>query len=190
MPSPVAHSIIGLATGLAWLMPRGPLREVARAAWSRRWALGDCVVLANFPDVDYLPGILSGDLNACHHFYTHTPGWCLLVAIGMWCAMRCWRGADAATFGWILALLMSHLVADYVTEDTRPPIGIMALWPPDERFHISPVTLFGGWKKDQLGDLWQWYNFAAAAGEALRTVPLLAAVLVWKSLAKRSASPA
>ena len=172
--------------GAAWLLPRGTVREVAREAWKWRWALAGCVVLANFPDVDYVPGILSGDLNAYHHFYTHTPGWCALVAVGVWGAMRFFRGARAPAFGWILALLLSHLVADYMTEDTRPPIGIMALWPLNDQFYISPVTIFRHWKKSQFAELLQWHNFVSASGEALWTVPVVSCVLIWKGRAFRS----
>ncbi len=181
MPSPVGHSLVGIALGAAWLLPRRKYSEIARAAWHVRWPMAGCVVLANLPDIDYLPGIFSGDLNAYHHFYTHTPGWCALVAAGIWCALRGIRGAaSAGDFAWILALLMSHLAADWATEDFRPPIGIMALWPFDAGFHISPVTIFLHLKKDSFGDFAQWHNVKAALVEAAWCGPLVVLAIGWK----------
>jgi membrane-bound metal-dependent hydrolase YbcI (DUF457 family) len=179
--------LIGLAIGSAWLLPRGQLRETAVATWRARWAMAGCMVLANCCDLDYVPGILSGDLNAYHHFYSHTPGWCLLVAAGVWCLLRFFRDANGRDFAWIFALLASHLAADLVTEDFRPPIGIMALWPFVSGFYISPVTVFLHLKKNTFGDFAQWHNVKAVLVEASWALPAWAGVVLMKSNAHRSA---
>lgn len=134
-----------------------------------------CVVLANLPDVDYVPGVIAGEFNRWHHFYTHTPGWCVLVAGGVWCLWRVWRRVPMTAFGWLLALLLSHLAADYLTEDRRPPQGIMALWPVNDRFYIAPVQIFAHLKKDHYADFVQWHNFRAALLEVAWCAPLLIA---------------
>ena len=188
MPSPVGHSIIGAAIGAAWLLPRASFSEAVREARRKRWPLLGCIALANLPDIDYVPGILSGDLNAYHHFYTHTPGWCALVAAAVWCAMKFFRSVSVRDFGWIFSLLASHLVADFLTEDRRPPIGIMALWPLDQGFYISPQTIFLHLKKNTFGDFAQWHNVKAALVETAWCLPLLIAAVIWKSSALRRAS--
>lgn len=178
MPSPVGHSLIGLAVGLAWLVPRQPARDLLPTLWRQRLPLAGAVALANAPDVDYLPGLFTGDWNACHHFYTHTPGWCALVAAGVWCLGRAFAGWSGRHLAWLLALTLSHLAADFVTADGRPPIGIMALWPLEDGFHISPVTLFWKLHKRDLADALQWHNAAAVLVEVAWTLPLVALALL------------
>lgn len=183
MPSPAGHSLIGLAIGAAWLLPRGPAPEILRAAWRARGPLLGCVALANLPDLDYLPGMLAGELNRCHHFYTHTPGWCALVALGAWCLLRARRGPvppRPAVLGWLLLLLGSHLLADFVTEDKRPPIGIMALWPLTTDVHLSPVTFFEHLRKRTYAEFLQWHNAHAVMVEIAWTLPVLLGVVLWK----------
>jgi inner membrane protein len=158
------------------------VRELAKSAWSLRWPLVGGVALANAPDLDYLPGIVSGDLNAYHHFYTHTIGWVLLVATALWLA---WRGIRPHTglrgFLFLFALLASHLVADWFTADGRLPYGIMALWPFSADFTISPWPVFMRLHKREWSEFLQWHNAAAVGWEMLVCLPLLAAVAAWKS---------
>lgn len=180
MPSPVAHSLIGLAVGAAWLAPRASsARSLCSVLWKKRLPLSGCVLLANVPDIDYLPGILAGDFNRFHHYFTHTPGWCLLVAAGVWCGLRALRGERLLTLVWLLALLFSHLAADYVTEDRRAPFGIMALWPVSDSFHLSPVQVFLHLKKDRYADFLQWHNVRAGLLEVAWCLPLLV-LAVWR----------
>jgi hypothetical protein len=185
MPSPAGHAIIGLALGSAWLLPRGSWREQAAAAWRQRGPLLGAMVLANAPDVDYVPGLLRGDFNAYHHFYTHTLGWCVLLATSLWCVTRSRGHGSLRTFGWLLALLLSHLVADYFSADHRPPLGLMAWWPLSERFIIAPHPLFWDLRKANLTDALQIHNVMAVLVELAWTLPLLALTL----LAKRLLSP-
>lgn len=178
MPSPVGHTLIGLALGSAWLLPRVEFRKLTHAAWEQRWPLLGCVALANLPDLDYVPGVLTGEINLCHHYYTHTPGWCLLVAAGLWLLMRARGVANARAFFWLAALLLSHLAADIFCEDGRAPQGIMALWPFNETFYISPVSLFTHLRKDEWTDILQWHNVYAVLREAVVCAPFLA-LAVW-----------
>ncbi len=180
MPSPVAHGVIGLALGAVALLEPGDARGLVRQAWRKRWALCGAVLLAQAPDVDYLPGLLTGDLNAYHHHLTHTAGWCILVSVGCWLALRAWRAATRlAVLGWCLLLTGSHLLADWLTADARPPIGIMALWPFSDAHYLSPATIFMRMHKRDLADLWQVHNLAAVGVELAWCLPLLALVCVW-----------
>lgn len=179
MPSPVGHSLLGLAMGVAWLLPRARTRELARHAWRLRWPLLGCVALANAPDLDYVPGIATGDFNAYHHACTHSIGWCALVAAGIWCLLRARRAeTDLSALGWLAAILLSHLAADLVTADRRPPFGLMALWPFDDRFYISPVTMFAHLRKRTYAEFLQWHNVRAVLLEAAWCLPVLA--LAWR----------
>jgi inner membrane protein len=140
------------------------------------------VVLANAPDLDYIPGLFVGDWNALHHGYTHTLGWVALVAAGIWMLRRTYR----PTAGWgllafILVALLSHLVADLLTDDGRPPYGIMLGWPFSSEYLISPVTPFWRLEKKDLADVLQWYNVKAVLVEVAWTAPLLVVVLLYKA---------
>ncbi len=181
MPSPVGHSLIGLGLGLGVLSPRGAWRDLLAFA-RRNWAaLLLVVAMANAPDVDYIPGVLVGRINAYHHLYTHTLGWIALVAAGAWLVARAFRPG----FGWVwlpifFAALATHLLADLVTEDTAAPYGIMALWPFTDRFYLSPVTIFRHLEKAEWADVFQLYNLKVLLLEALWCIPLVAGVVIWK----------
>jgi hypothetical protein len=183
----VGHSLIGLAIAALGILPRGPLRSLGARAWRARYTLLACVALANAPDADYLPGILAGDLNAFHHGYSHTAGWAAMVAAGVWLVGR---GTGLLLGGRPLALaaalLASHLAADCLTDDRRPPIGIMALWPLSDRHVIAPATVFWRLEKREWSDLLQWHNAKAVGVEAAWCVPLVLAAAWARS---RGAAP-
>lgn len=201
MPSPVAHSLIGLTLGCAWFLPRAPdWRALARQVWAQRGWLLLCIVLANAPDVDYLFGIPRGNLNYYHQSITHTLGWIVSVSVCVWIFIRlailrgagqarwprAWpghewnRGQARQGFLFILAVTGSHLVADYFCADMSPPCGIMIAWPFSDRYWTSPVSLFPAPAKKTWDDLWTLHNVGVVAVELLITLPLLAAVLLWK----------
>ena len=177
MPSPVAHSLIGLALGSAALVPSSAPRELGRRLYDLRWPLLGCMVLANLPDLDYIPGILVGDLNRFHHHYTHTLGFVALALAGIW-IVASHRGVNILLLG--LALLLSHLVADMLTQDGSAPYGIMALWPVTEARLLSPVSLFPAFKKDYLAQVFDPRNLWPVCVELLWCGGLLIAVLVGK----------
>ena len=56
MPSPVGHSLIGLAVGAAFWVPRSSWHSLARHTKPVAGILLLGVLLANAPDVDYVPG--------------------------------------------------------------------------------------------------------------------------------------
>lgn len=179
MPSPVAHSLIGIAIASAWLLPRATFRELPRHLWNHRIALAVGVVLANLPDIDFIPGLLTGDLNRFHHQHTHTLGFVLFATFLVDWAWR--RRADAPrTIGLLaLALLGSHLVADLFIQDSKPPYGIMALWPFSPEYYISPIAIFPRIEKASLVDAWQWSNLQAGAAEFAITAPLVLLAFAW-----------
>jgi inner membrane protein len=182
MPSPVGHSLIGLALGLGVYLRRGTWGDLKpRVREAAAWLLAG-VVLANVPDLDYLPGLLQGDFNAYHHGYTHSLGWIAVVGGGGWLLWRSWSprvGLREAAF--VFAALASHLVADWVTDDGRAPYGIMALWPFRAGFTLSPATIFWRLHKKDYTEILQWHNAAAVLVEIAWCLPLVLTVLWRKS---------
>lgn len=184
MPTPVGHTLIGVALGCGVLMPRGRLKAGFKALWEQRAYFLVILLMANLPDIDYVPGVLMGQLNAFHHWYTHTLGWIAAVAVASWLL---WWKTDRV--GWsvfvvLFAALATHLIADIFSGDEKPPFGIMALWPFTDSFYISSMSIFWSLRKGTWNDVFQWYNVHAALYEAAVTLPVIVAVLLFKRFAR------
>jgi inner membrane protein len=87
-------------------------------------------LVGTLPDLDLLLGI--------HGRYTHSVGAALIVgALGWLVAGRNprWGLAFAAAYA-------SHVLFDWLGQDTTPPIGVMALWPFSGQFYQSGHQVF------------------------------------------------
>lgn len=184
MPTPVGHTIIGVALGCGYLMPRGRLAAGFQILWEQRALFFVILLMANLPDVDYIPGILKGQINAFHHEYTHTLGWIVAVAVASWLLWRRAERVGWTVFAVLFAALASHLIADFFSDDGNPPYGILALWPFTDRFYISPVSIFWSLRKATWNDVFQWYNVRAALYEALILAPVVVGILIYKRFMK------
>jgi inner membrane protein len=116
--------------------PAGPHRPLLLAA---------SVLLANAPDLDFLPGLVIGEPAAFHRGPTHSlAGVALVVVVATALGWRrplgrgpaWWAGFAAAAYG-------AHLVVDFLTVDARAPYGAPLFWPLSDRFHHSGLALFG-----------------------------------------------
>ena len=187
MPSPAAHSLIGLAIGMARFVPRVPgWRALARRMWENRIPLFICVLLANAPDIDYLFGIPRGDLNLYHHAVTHTSAWTIALALAVWAVG--WPDRSWRSFLFVLALPASHLVADFFTADFSKPYGMMLAWPFSIRYWLSPVPLFPSASKSSFSDLVSWRNLLVVTRELLTLLPVVALVAALKLRPRRGDS--
>lgn len=167
MPSPIGHSLIGLAIGVAAMPGDAPGTRVARRLWRRRWMLLGCVVVANLPDLDYVPGLLTGAMNAYHYNITHSIGWVALAGFGLWLLLRAIRPRTGlACLLLLLALLGSHLLADFWCEDRSPPYGMPIYWPVSSQWHTAERPVFMAMDKDTLRDVFTPANLPPALREA------------------------
>ena len=138
----LAHAAAGYLAYEAF-RPAGPHRP---------WLLAGAVLLANAPDLDFLPGLAIGVPTAFHRGLTHTLGAAVLLAAAAWLVAR-WRRA-ARPWWWALFVATaygSHLVVDWMTADARPPFGVQLLWPLDSRWMHAPFAVFGEIIVDQSG---------------------------------------
>lgn len=115
MPSPLGHALGGAAVGLV----AGRLHPTS---WRVPVALG---VIACLPDLDLIAGQHSG--------MTHSVGFAALAGVVAYLGSRSGRFALAAA-----AAYGSHVLFDWLGLDTAPPLGVMALWPFDTSFYLSP----------------------------------------------------
>jgi len=189
MPLPIAHSLAGAA------IYRGLDADGTLVTWPR---LLLAIVIANSPDLDFLPGILAGEPNLYHHVGpTHSAVFAVFAAVvvGLLAAAagRAWpvvRGGTSAIAGTALMvglLLLSHVALDAFARDTRPPIGVPMWWPlSDAAVNVYPWFI----DVDKMGgegtplqfalSLLNAHNAQAILWEILTVAPVLAAVHLWR----------
>ena len=99
------------------------------------------MVIANLADLDFVPGLLLGDLRLFHHQATHSLGAVAIVALVIGVIARS-RGSGIGWALWGGGVYLSHVVLDMLIEDPSPPYGVQLLWPLSQSYFISPFTLF------------------------------------------------
>ncbi len=137
--------------------------------------------VANLPDLDFLPGFLTGNPNQFHHhFLSHSLGGSVLVGIlfGGYFALR--AGKPFLQYSLIFAsVCFSHVVLDFFSADTSQPYGVPMFWPFSKEHIISSFPLFLSIEKSGSGFEFIWgllrqHNLYAALVEVLIFVPVLA----------------
>jgi inner membrane protein len=116
MPSPIGHSLMG------YTIYRIVNRDVKVQQWR---ATAVYLFAANAPDLDFLPGLLIGDLGRFHHGPSHSIGFAILFGIGA----SLFFSRRPYTFLVASSLYFSHVVLDYLVQDLTPPHGVPLLWP-------------------------------------------------------------
>jgi membrane-bound metal-dependent hydrolase YbcI (DUF457 family) len=145
MPTPVGHSLAGIAVALAG--ERGPRARDVRRFLARPTTVL-CVALATLPDADLLfPGF--------HRTATHSVTATVVVAlVAVAMTARGSRGTSGSgealrRIAWSAVVMYgaahaSHLLLDWLNCDSSPQPGIQALWPFDHRWFSSGWCVFPG----------------------------------------------
>ncbi|MBW1744928.1 MAG: metal-dependent hydrolase [Deltaproteobacteria bacterium] len=146
MPLPIAHSVAGLAGYFAFKKanPDSPPKQ-------ELFLLGLCMLLANLPDLDFIPGFLCGEPGRFHHGPSHS------LVVGLVGALIFYRFVRSRLkgiskkriFGCCLVSLLSHPILDYLSADTSKPFGVPLFWPFDIGYYMSPVSLFRDVQRNQ-----------------------------------------
>ncbi len=175
MASPLGHSLAGLALYLT-------LRKDGTTGFSVPEAVA-VVVVSNLPDLDLIPGFLSGNSSLWHHRATHSLFFALLVSVCILGASVLLKGAKKTsgrlvlTFGILICL---HIGLDLVTFDDNPPRGLQVFWPFSREYFQSPVPLLDRVMRRDV----DWELIVQWAKVALKEViifgPLLAGVVWWR----------
>lgn len=164
MPSPLGHAIAGLTVHVA--LGGRPMRERTRAMVA--------VAAALAPDLDLLLRYVDGRNH--HQGPSHSIGMAVLagLAVAAFSPRARLHLGLAAALGWA-----SHVLLDYLSRDTRPPIGLMALWPFSTHHYKFPAPVFL-----DIGRTLGWAtvraNLLAGAWELALLVPLLALAWLWR----------
>jgi membrane-bound metal-dependent hydrolase YbcI (DUF457 family) len=183
MPSPVAHTLFGL-TGLHLLQAGFP------GSFSQTWPLSGLILLASLaPDLDFIPGLVLGDPGRYHQTLSHSLSVSFLAALALGSlARRSFPGTPWWRWvGLMLLFFLGHLVLDFFTEDTRPPIGFPLCWPFSGRLFTSPVPIFPYLLRDPARPGFWSHNLRTLWLEALLLA--LPWVVSWKLARERSNKP-
>jgi inner membrane protein len=133
MPSPVGHALAGLSVHVLLARDEAELWSAPRAA--------TIVLAALAPDLDLLLKLTDG-LNH-HQAEVHSVGFALIVGLAAFGVFRARRLPRAGAVGVAACLAWgSHLLLDYLSRDTSPPIGLMALWPFSATYYKFPWPIF------------------------------------------------
>jgi membrane-bound metal-dependent hydrolase YbcI (DUF457 family) len=154
MPSPIGHALGGIAVG--WhASPRQNLQTAAVLA-----------AVAIAPDLDLAFGI--------HREVSHSIGAALAAGLVALIATRRPRWALAITLAW-----GSHVFLDWLSNDTRPPIGVMALWPLTRDYYKASIEIFPPVSRKYWESRFWRYNAHALIAEVLFLGPLTCAAIWW-----------
>ena len=141
-----------------------------------------CIVMANTPDLDFLPGILIGQPALYHQGLTHSLGFAVMASLGIAGIFSFKKKMFSVVFKVCFLSYASHLVIDIFGPDGRLPYGIPLFWPISGAHVISPVQLFPGahHASSTSASLQEWlygvfslHNLGAIAIEIIIIVPFL-----------------
>lgn len=147
--------------------PQAPLP--AARVWTvltHPWTIG-FALLGALADIDFLFGNHSGQ--------THSVGAMAIVFL----VAALWGGRLDVRRGLACSLAYgSHVLFDWLGNDTTPPIGIMALWPFTDAFYQSDLSVFDAISRRYwLANFWT-HNALAVVREIALVAPL--AWVVWR----------
>jgi membrane-bound metal-dependent hydrolase YbcI (DUF457 family) len=163
VPSPVGHALGAIAAG--WdVVPRRDLTATAILA-----------SVAIVPDLD----LLVGD----HRGISHSLGMAIVAGLVALAITRRPRWAAAVTLAW-----GSHILLDWLSNDTRPPFGVMALWPFTREYYKAAIEVFPPVSRRYWESRFWIYNLKALVAELLIMAPIAAAV-VWRRRGQTRVKP-
>jgi hypothetical protein len=141
---------------------------------------------ANASDMDFLPGLVVGNLPRYHHGPSHSIGFAILV--GVVASSFCARRLYAFIVGF--SLYFSHMFLDYLVRDPSRPDGVRLLWPLSHEYHMAPFTFFPRFDyldestDSMLPTIFSLHNLSTIATEMVLLLPLLLLLGVLAKLRK------
>ena len=170
MPTPVGHSLMGYIF----------FADRKRVNWNLNWKdFLLFIFIANFPDLDLIPGYLTGNPNKFHHGVTHSIGFMLLVGLLFGAIYYLKKHKYFLRYFSIFSIVyLSHLVLDFFGKDTKAPFGEQLFWPLSQIYVLSPIAIFSDVHKASSSDvfiqsLMNWHNLKTIIIEIVILLPIL-----------------
>lgn len=165
MATPIGHALAGIAAG-----------SLATGRHDLIGPRADLVLFAAVAvaaDLDFIPGLISGDMTYWHHGFSHSLGAALLCGLIM-AYIGHKRGGQAWWWAWAGFMVWgSHVLVDYLTLDTLPPHGVPLLWPLSGEYFRTDNWIFFDVKRGLSAQVF-WHDIKAAIWEVLVLAPLAA----------------
>lgn len=174
MPTPVAHSLIGIAL----------FQTRTVTFFKNDWlTVLFFISLANMPDLDFIPGLLKGKPNMYHQGYSHTLGAALLVGLVGGYLFGKHNGSIFRSSCIVCLAYYSHMMLDYCNQDGRFPYGVMLFWPFADTFFMAPFAFFDPVMKSASSANWlqsvlSMHNLKVAIKELVMMGPIAAGAYV------------
>jgi len=185
MPTPLAHGVAGIAAMRTARGTATPLK-LAVAAF----------VIAQLPDIDFVPGLLVHNVGAFHRGATHSLAGALFASLIIAAVMRRLSprllGRAVAPeplpfwlcYAFVLPVYLSHIALDLVSLDVVDNSGLMLWWPVTREYVSAPLPLpaaltsffdleFGPTSAEFFGTFFSLRALAVFLVEALLFSPLL-----------------
>ena len=164
MPSPVGHALGGIAAGCA-ILP-SPYRS----------RLAVFAIAGMMADLDLI-------LPITHRGPAHSIT-AAVLAFGVALVVLAWRNPSRLSIRLAVAIgaaYLTHVLFDWLGEDSGPPSGIMALWPFSSNFYVSGLDVFNGIeRRSWLPEFW-WGNAVSVIREIVILGPLTWLALILSS---------
>ncbi len=158
MPSPVAHSFVGVG-GLVVLTQGTALKSFSSFLWEKRREIIFFIGVANLPDLDMVIGFfLYGDVHTFHSLFSHS----LLLAIPIALATsflypvgKRWR-----TFLTFFILILLHDLMDFSASPNlkEPGSGVELFFPFYNERMASPFPIFWGFRHQTIEQFFSFHN--------------------------------
>lgn len=175
MPSPLGHTLAGLAVGIATDPKTAAGRRPFRAYLTSYAIL--CAFLAAAPDLDLLLHrriIWNFHRTATHSLFAVAAVFIVTALVTGEVTRRPRRWINATTFALAWA---SHLLMDWLGADPSRPAGLQLLWPFSDAYFISGFDYFPATERDTKVAHFLIQNARAATVEMLAGGVLLAIAL-------------
>jgi LexA-binding, inner membrane-associated putative hydrolase len=153
MPSPLVHSFTGYLIYRV-LQLKIPEECHKKTIFAPR-LLVITVGLSILPDLDAIPGILTGDIGRFHNQWMNSFVASTIVALGIGVAVWSRRGSGFVRwFSITLLCYTTHILMDFFTWGR----GVMLLWPFSSYRYKPPANLFYGlhWSQGLISSAHLW----------------------------------
>jgi inner membrane protein len=173
MATPLGHGLAGYTVYLL----AGPRREGSHANLAVL-----SVIAGILPDLDFLPGLLTGRPALFHQGISHSFFAAALAGVLLASLPGCREVPWRTRWGILTLAYVSHLAIDLVGPDHRAPYGIPLFWPFTNATFLAPFTLLPGVRHarrtmtgtaEWIGRVLDSRNLIAVLVEAGIFVPLL-----------------
>jgi membrane-bound metal-dependent hydrolase YbcI (DUF457 family) len=163
MPSPVAHSLVGLGAVLLTTPKDTSFKHLINKHYKKLFLF---IFLANLPDIDMVAGLffMNGNVHVFHGQLSHSFLAAFLMAAGI--AFIWPLDSFKRTFLMAFILITLHDLMDFCASSdlSHPGAGVQLFYPWKERI-ASPVPIFYGFRHQTLNQLVSFHNLKVVALE-------------------------